>query len=581
MYRIAHISDLHLVAQAIKADHTILEKLASAISEKAGLKIEANPYSTQRLDALKIAMDVLQPSAIFITGDLTNYGDEESMKFAAQVVEELRTAAGGDPVTYIVPGNHDTLTERMKTIDQDPSWRARVVRAVKRMSPELAITSRLAERLRGEPVDGEPHFLSTFWKFIPAKYRPVDPAQPQFIDMRWGEAAVFLFNSNVDETFMANKGSIGNSYTPLHGALQKKEMRDRLAAAMKIALLHHHPISAPQAIDPDVERFYNWMDDGPRFLQYLNEQRFTLVAHGHQHQPFICTINYRREDDRPLHIVAAGSATQAGGPASFNLIDILSPFEVRVQRFDYQDPEFVPHLPSMCRLPVRSAKSIRLTAENEAERAEDTAVRNLMRSSDDSYDSDIEYSEIDYRVTITEKQRYIADYRRAGTVRGRAGQAGTKFVITGSPPMTKEQMNLHATDSQSNEANCQVLLDEGVRKVICVSPKGKQLKINDTFDVTLHFEWQADEREPNDFDAFNLMNIRYPVGHFIYQVTYPWTAAKIAVKEFVLELKDAEVHKIDDDTKKTPGSTVLTIDFGAPRPVAYLIYFSETLRPWL
>ena len=64
---------------------------------------------------------------------------------------------------------------------------------------------------------------------------------------------------------------------------------------MKIALLHHHPISAPQSIDSDAVRFFNWMEDGPKFLQYLNAQGFSMVVHGHQHEPFVCTVDYCSE----------------------------------------------------------------------------------------------------------------------------------------------------------------------------------------------------------------------------------------------------------------------------------------------
>lgn len=577
MYRIAHISDLHLVADGIKVDHTNLQKVAAALGDRAGVKVEANPYSRQQLESLAISMRELQPSAIFITGDVTNYGDPESLQFAADVIEKLRQEAGPDPVTFVVPGNHDTLTERMAALSEDSSLKARLIRSFRRINPELDITYKLAAELEKGEVDGAPVFLKSFWTYIPAKYRPVDPAQPQFIDMRWGQAAVFLFNSNVDDTLMANKGSIGMAaYGRLHGALKAKEHQNALSQAIKIALLHHHPISAPQSIDPDVERFFNWMDDGPRFLHYLNDQRFTLVLHGHQHAPFICTINYRKEDDRPLHVVAAGSATQAGGPASFNLIDFLSPLEVRVQRFDYRDPDFVPDIPSHCRLPVRSPGSIRLTRDSEPEIAEDGAIRNLLRPSDDAYDTDIEYTLLDYRVTITKNQRYVADYRRVGTVRGKAGQNGTVFVITGSPAMKITDMNVQVADSVNKE----ILVDQEVRKIFRLSPKGQQLRVGDSFDVTLHFEWQADETEPHDFDAFNLMNIRHPVGRFHYEVTYPWIAAKIAVYEFVLERRPADCRPADD-VKTVPGSTILTVDLDKPRPVAYLICFSKELKSYL
>ena len=53
MFRIAHISDLHLVAEGISPQHTRLQTIAAMLGEDMGLKVEANPFSELTLYALE------------------------------------------------------------------------------------------------------------------------------------------------------------------------------------------------------------------------------------------------------------------------------------------------------------------------------------------------------------------------------------------------------------------------------------------------------------------------------------------------------------------------------------------------
>ena len=143
--------------------------------------------------------------------------------------------------------------------------------------------------------------------------------------------------------------------------------------------------------------------------------------------------------------------------------------------------------------------------------------------------------------------------------------------------MNTADMNLQST-SKGAEANGETITDDETQKVVRVSPKGRALKIGDEFDVTLHFEWQASDVERNDFDGFNLMNMRYPVGKLEYHVTYPWQAARIDVREYVLEHCSAEC---EIDLQYDGSKSKLTIVFPRPKPVVYLIFFSQRLRRWL
>lgn len=58
-------------------------------------------------------------------------------------------------------------------------------------------------------------------------------------------------------------------------------------------------------------------------------------------------------------------------------------------------------------------------------------------------------------------------------MRGKAGQNGTVFVITGSAAMKITDMNVQVADNMNNE----ILVDQEVRKIFRLSPKGQQLRV--------------------------------------------------------------------------------------------------------
>src|SRR2546427_800322 len=105
---------------------------------------------------------------------LSNPASPSTLNFQGVTVSFI-LAERDDPITFVVPGNHDTLTERMAAVGKDPSVVARIVRKVRGLSPELCLLTRLAEAMKVTATSGAPPFLSTFWDHIPSKYRPVDP----------------------------------------------------------------------------------------------------------------------------------------------------------------------------------------------------------------------------------------------------------------------------------------------------------------------------------------------------------------------------------------------------------------------
>ncbi|MCI0559483.1 MAG: metallophosphoesterase, partial [Nitrososphaera sp.] len=283
----------------------------------------------------------------------------------------------------------------------------------------------------------------------------VNPAKPNLLDAQWGQVELFLFNTVNDPGLMANKGRIGSKqFNALNQFLQNPTESSKGRNAVRIALLHHHPISAPQSLDKDLNRLYDWMQDGPLFLQYLNHLGFHFILHGHQHEPFRCTVDYEQGPGAGLHIVAAGSATQGNTAPhhnSFNLIDLLTPFEARFCRFDYSDTGYSEQPAMDVLLPVRPIEEVRVTKQEEPT-VEDWAMRALIKGGfKHAYDvdSEHEYSLLEYKIEITKEQLYKAQYRRVGKVVEKRDSEGPVFIITGSPAMKLKHMNVAARDNLS------------------------------------------------------------------------------------------------------------------------------------
>jgi hypothetical protein len=83
---------------------------------------------------------------------------------------------------------------------------------------------------------------------------------------------------------------------------------EKLASAIRIALIHHHPILYPSLADPKTG--YDAVLNSGELLHVLRKYGFHLLLHGHKHLPHICTYDLRvglEEPLRPLLMVGAGS----------------------------------------------------------------------------------------------------------------------------------------------------------------------------------------------------------------------------------------------------------------------------------
>ncbi len=379
MLRIAHISDLHVKDDDIQTEElSALQWLAKFVAGGAGFSVEADGHSDDKFVALANVFKSLKPEVIVVTGDVTNFGDAKSFALASKCLKTLKEAAGARHV-FCVPGNHDALVERAADVKKNARGRA-LMWLLSKFDRTTEITATAEDHfspdVRRKLEDGdEPALLDNYTAWARAEgFGAVNPGEPLYVSADWGDVAFFLFNSTNDPGLMANEGRIGTrQFNALNICLQNAETMEKCARAVRLALLHHHPISAPYSQDAHYNRAYDWMKDGPMFLQYMNQNGFHLILHGHQHEPFQCTVNYEATPGSGLHIVAAGSATQGAQHThnSFNLIDLLTPFEARVRRFDYSQTGFAPSEDEELILPLRPIEEVRVTPVEQKETVED------------------------------------------------------------------------------------------------------------------------------------------------------------------------------------------------------------------
>lgn len=570
MFRIAHISDLHWQQNA--ATDPALAWLRKRLGS---VEVEAKGHDAQKLDALKNELQHLRPHLIVVTGDLTNFGDRESFVAVKSFLKKLQSISGARKV-IAVPGNHDSLTERAYQLRK--RWPTRLILEIGALLySELNSPYRLSRKLAKRLGDGgRLPLLTSYREIIGSEFGIVDPAQPDFINVGWGEIAIFSFNSSNDAGVMANEGRIGpQQFNALNSFIANPENERRLARCVQIALLHHHPISAPRASGAWTERVYNWMQDGPAFLEYMNSKGFHFILHGHEHVPFQCSVAYEGRS-RSLHIVAAGSALQNSNPASgsFNVLDLLSPFQLRLSRYDYRATGFSKSGEMDCTLPVRPLREIRLSRKGTAETSADAAVRNLFTGQPADPDVNHSYTRLEYRVTVTPEQLYRGSYRRVGRVVVEEGtDDGPIFVITGSPAMRFEDMKVSAFDNRANKSLPLPQLlgeDDPYQKVIQAFYE-LPLSKGALFDITFNFEWQSSDVEPNDFDGFNLMQFGHPIERVEYRVTLPWRPIAPKVKAYGIEpteptLKERALEQAPDS------SWVYRFAIDKPAQLAYLVF---------
>ncbi|CAB3778798.1 3',5'-cyclic adenosine monophosphate phosphodiesterase CpdA [Paraburkholderia ultramafica] len=100
-------------------------------------------------------------------------------------------------------------------------------------------------------------------------------------------------------------------------------------AAIKIALIHHHPVVLPALAEPD--RGYDAILNSDLLLGTLKQYGFHIVLHGHKHNPHTFSYDavcaWTTDPVQPLVLVAGGSAGSEElprAPSSRNTYNVIS-----------------------------------------------------------------------------------------------------------------------------------------------------------------------------------------------------------------------------------------------------------------
>ena len=437
MLRIAHISDLHVLADPNAQQATRFQRLSARFQKAFDVEVNIRGHSEGKLAALKNALRLLRPDVIAVTGDLSTYGDNASLRLAADILQELQEISHAQRM-ICVPGNHDSFGERMTALSKTNWLLVRYFKALQFLSKDL---DNILKRGRLRPL------LQAYNAEIAGRYGAPDPDTPAKVETGWGAVYFFPFDSTNDPGVMANEGRIGaRQYARLRDFIDAPANAKELESALLIALLHHHPIPIPYLTDTAYERFYNSMRDGSTLCFFLNRRKFHFVLHGHQHQPHWCSLQYGYRGC-PLNIIGAGTTLQESDAwserDSFYILDILTPLQARLHMYQYRETGF-DELTSAVDFDVVPLSGFKITPQGSPDGPEDIALRNLIKVTPDAVDETHKCEEIVIQAKVDPDQTYWGTYHFRGVCRSTRPVEALRHVITGSPAMKWQDMHLQA-----------------------------------------------------------------------------------------------------------------------------------------
>lgn len=580
MIRIAHISDLHLHHESgfQFQQETWMQTLAGFILKRYGVQIEVSAHDPDRLVALENALIRERPHILVVTGDLATYGDRPSLRLAAQTLQKwagrLKEARGDGKETLVlcVPGNHDAFEERFRALKARSGWRGgAVLQAMEAFHRDFEAILRPLPGLQ-RTVAPTPH-LDQYREEVEVPLNSsADPGAPISYPTPWGLIRFFLFNSVNDPGWMANEGRIGAAqYNRLNAALATDP--DTINV-LQIALLHHHPLPIPYTPDSSLERFYNAMQDGSTLCHFLNERRFHLVLHGHQHHPYTCQVLYPGGTE--LHVVAAGTATQAGADAEhagFNILDVVSPFQTLLRRFEYREDGFH-EVAAQHPLEFAPQMSSKFTART----LDEQDFRTWLRPNSDAIERDHAFELITITARAELDGTYVGEYRLRGKCLT-GGAEGIRRSVTGSPEMSWDAVGIRAWQtSDMAELTVQTLEDHLRQKTFLIKHQ-TYASAGDTFDYGYRFEWKNLPPTPSYFDGLNLYPYEGGVEKVTYQIDLAWKPLTRHVEEAGLRTRaSTQKSSLTEVADPVSGRKYWRFSFEVtgPRAIAYLFHLPRS-----
>jgi hypothetical protein len=280
---VVHLSDVHFGPK-----HRFAPPPATA-----GDVPEEREYPTllEKLSEDLTGEDPNCPLLLAVTGDFVESGSYDEFKKAQELVKGLteveilgRRRALED--IYLTPGNHDVSFAKDDIGERWQQW------------------TDFYNRLRGESLNHD------------------HPWECDVVDDRVDDlgAIVITINSAVHvqkDKIDQDRGRVDiKQIETLQDKLESIDP-DRLISAVRVALIHHHPVLIPDLVEPG--RGYDAVHNSGPLLTVLRKFGFHVVLHGHKHNPHVFTEDgvsaYRTGERRPILVVAGGSLGSTGLPA--------------------------------------------------------------------------------------------------------------------------------------------------------------------------------------------------------------------------------------------------------------------------
>jgi 3',5'-cyclic AMP phosphodiesterase CpdA len=244
------------------------------------------------------------PVIICITGDLVETGSYDEFRSAKEFVKGLTIGpvmgqAPGPDRIFVVPGNHDL---KWDTSDLEERWQQYSWFLSAALGPNRSFE---------DPYDS----LQIY-----------DALDDAGVIVACINSAMFVRQGEPDE----QRGRLDTQQLAQLEARLGEIPPERLKSAVRIALMHHHPILIPDLAEAG--RGYDAIHNSGPLLTLLRRFGFQLILHGHKHDAFSFTDDvrpaFRRVSEHPIMVVAGGSAGSRQLPTaptitnSYNIITV-------------------------------------------------------------------------------------------------------------------------------------------------------------------------------------------------------------------------------------------------------------------
>ncbi len=324
---IVHLSDIHFGSG---------HRFDPLEAEGGGPGVAAG--RTTLLESLLKDLDLPDPECpvlICLTGDLTTINSDQEYRRAEELVHGLATnpvlgRVRGIESIFAIPGNHD--------VDYTPG---------------LDMRARLRNWM---------DFENRVWGTNVRPEKPFDGVLVHDLVDSKGVIVVRVNSAAYVEraTKEEKRGVVDEAQLEALDQQLRHIPKTRRESAIRIALVHHHPILIPQLAEPG--RGYDAIQNSGQLLTLLRRHGVHVVLHGHKHDPHIFAEDSRpgfaQAYRQPMIVAAGGSAGSRELPPpnrrnSYNLVWVKWHPDAQQTRVSIETRALITHSPENDLLPSK------------------------------------------------------------------------------------------------------------------------------------------------------------------------------------------------------------------------------------